>query len=33
MTAEKFAAEDWIDRLAEALSRLAEEHESALRKY
>lgn len=33
MTEEAFAGEDWVARLAEALSRLAETHESALQKY
>ena len=33
MNAEEFDAENWIDYLAQALSRRAEEHESRLRKY
>ena len=33
MKPEEFVAEDWIERLAHALSELAEGHETALRKY
>ena len=33
MNTEEFEAEEWIDRLAQALSREAEKHESLLRKY
>ena len=33
MTAEEFSASDWIDRLAQALSDLAEEQKPYLRKY
>ena len=33
MKPEEFEAEDWIERLAHALSELAEGHETSLRKY
>ena len=33
MKPEEFEAEDWIERLAHALSKLAEGHETSLRKY